>query len=70
MVNQPIFGCPVVSVCMPWVLLSNSACSLYIAVYVFSFWGTVVCLLYFSITLETLLYVMCVSAGAYEPQHR
>lgn len=70
MVNPPIFGCPVVSVCMPWVLLSNSACSLYSTVYVFSFWSRVVFLLYFSITLETLLYVICVSAGACEPQHR
>lgn len=56
MVSQPIFGCLVVTVCMPWVLLSTSACSLYIIVYVFSIAGR----LYLSITLETLLYVLCV----------
>lgn len=38
MVNQPIFGC-LVTICMPWVLLSTSACSLYIIVYVFSIGG-------------------------------
>lgn len=62
MVNQPVFGCPVVSVYMPWVLLFNSACSLYITVMCSPFGAGWCLFLYFSITLETLLYVICVSA--------